>query len=456
MRNEASAAALEALANSMRTTIEHKKTTDAVGPGEEVYAMNIVDEFSTSGHHPGPTSWHTEYVTEQNWLAAAMHLSDEIKALKEYSDALFHMKNSTEGYEGPDVKFVLDQWTHRLSMELLDGSSTEDRVSKAIELVLGELRGEPQETTSISRINGIVVDGPPITVKVAEAAFVLRSVQKEDFESKRSLHMANFHSHDPHHRPTAVLEVTMKSHGGEGIQKTAAKANRILTLFQVAGVVELSLKLGGPSYIGGGGTLHHGSIQTPARNAIITADESEKLRKFWRTMWTMVPTGIGASQENQGWDIAYARYREAIAATSGWEARLASAVMGLEGLLLGDDEKNELTYKLSMRLAKTMSCLGADTSNVVETAKDAYRVRSVYVHGGQLSYKQRQKYERKHGSLDQLLHQCTDWLRMILVSYLVCNLDKEQFLDQLDEGMISVKGHDTIESRLTAASSVLS
>src|SRR2546422_822861 len=87
--------------------------------------------------------------------------------------------------------------------------------------------------------------------------------------------------------------------------------------------------------------------------------------------------------------IAHTRYKEALFETPLFENRVATAMMGLEALFL--DETQELSYRLSVRVSKTISFLKRDPFEVRETIKDAYSIRSKFAHGNVLTHKDRRK-----------------------------------------------------------------
>lgn len=90
--------------------------------------------------------------------------------------------------------------------------------------------------------------------------------------------------------------------------------------------------------------------------------------------------------------IAFQRYTEAILEGGGIESRITSAVFALESLYLAPDEKNELSYRLSLRTAALLSSLSSYKAlNIKKDLKDAYNTRSAYVHGSGKSLKDRRK-----------------------------------------------------------------
>ncbi len=84
--------------------------------------------------------------------------------------------------------------------------------------------------------------------------------------------------------------------------------------------------------------------------------------------------------------IALQRFNEALFKTKqqGIESRITYAIMCLEALFLGESEKQELSHKLSQRVATLMRLVGLKkilAINVFDDIKKAYTIRSDYLHG---------------------------------------------------------------------------
>ena len=54
-------------------------------------------------------------------------------------------------------------------------------------------------------------------------------------------------------------------------------------------------------------------------------------------------------------------------------------------------EIQELTYRLSLRAAKILAQLGYEPIAVKQTIVDAYRIRNIFAHGGQLTPEERKE-----------------------------------------------------------------
>ena len=146
--------------------------------------------------------------------------------------------------------------------------------------------------------------------------------------------------------------------------------------------------------------------------------------------------------------ISFNRYSDALLLNGILERRIANSVMGLEALFLKGGEVQELVYRLSARIGKLFALLGFDQFEVKKRLGDAYRVRNLFVHGSQLSYKERKSLSAKYENLTKLLSSLLDYLRTSLVVMVLAKIGKEELIDRLDDSLIDGKSEDDLSQAL--------
>ena len=129
------------------------------------------------------------------------------------------------------------------------------------------------------------------------------------------------------------------------------------------------------------------------------------------------------------------------------EKRISSAVMGLEALYLSPSEQQEMSYRLRMRVSKLLGLIGYNPSEAKERIKDAYDVRSTYVHGGMLKQRDRQKYERKYGNLNKFRKSIMDYLRASIVA-LLHRPSKTSLIQKTDDSFLDSNKEEEIKKLL--------
>jgi len=205
------------------------------------------------------------------------------------------------------------------------------------------------------------------------------------------------------------------------------------------------------------GTLTSGDSMGALEKGLITKEDAPKLKKFWQIMTKTLPRnfyGFGETKLDHT-TIAYKRYCDALFQNGVLERRIASAVMGLESLFLKGGENQELIYRLSIRIAKIFGLLGYDPYNVKDAVKDAYRVRSLFVHGSHLSYKEKRKLNNKYGNIRDFLLSLLDYLRVSIIIMIFMRKEKEEFLDLIDDSLFDENKEKQLNNLLNSAKNVI-
>jgi hypothetical protein len=115
-----------------------------------------------------------------------------------------------------------------------------------------------------------------------------------------------------------------------------------------------------------------------------------------------------------------------------------------------------LVYRLSNRVGKLFAILGYDQYEVRQTIRDAYRVRNLFVHGSQLSYKEGKKLETKYKGVNNLLATVLNYVRVCLVVLIITKRGKEEFIDWLDDALIDRKRDEALGQVLQSTRDIVS
>lgn len=109
----------------------------------------------------------------------------------------------------------------------------------------------------------------------------------------------------------------------------------------------------------------------------------EKEFKDFLAMLNFINLHINSSIEYNGHEnllipLSYNFYCETLINRIQSDKRIAYAVMGLESIYCSAKDKNEVSYKLRVRCAKTLSLLGYNSVKVFDILKLAYYIRSSF------------------------------------------------------------------------------
>lgn len=169
---------------------------------------------------------------------------------------------------------------------------------------------------------------------------------------------------------------------------------------------------------------------------MIKNNEVRKLQKFWKIMNEKIAEDfLHTWKRNDPISIAYERYSEALMRRGTTEMMLAYAVMGLEALLLEGEE--EISYRLRMRVSRILQVLGLNGKTVFDDLAWAYKARSAFAHGSKLDIKSKKKINEKYERDDVLILKVLDYLRILIVTFLLIDKSKDEMIKCIDNSWLS-------------------
>lgn len=139
--------------------------------------------------------------------------------------------------------------------------------------------------------------------------------------------------------------------------------------------------------------------------------------------------------------ISVDRYRESLISKQRPEALITYVITSLEALLLGDGEKSELSHRLSQRGAKLLSIFEKKPITIYKKLKEAYTVRSTYIHGSLSS---------KTKDLTELHRDVVDIARICILIFIekISNQSKKEILQEIDNAFLDSKSNDKFMKEL--------
>ena len=151
--------------------------------------------------------------------------------------------------------------------------------------------------------------------------------------------------------------------------------------------------------------------------------------------------------------IAFRRYQSAFlwSGESGIAGQIASAMMALEALLLKEEERAELAYKLSLRTAALLKFYGFDPIEVYHDVKKSYNIRNKFVHGSvKLTIPDEDALQRAKKALTYARNALLLFLQLKICSDKdEAGLGKEAFIDEIDESWLQQSEHSELGQRLS-------
>jgi hypothetical protein len=130
--------------------------------------------------------------------------------------------------------------------------------------------------------------------------------------------------------------------------------------------------------------------------------------------------------------IAFQRYTDALFNAGIVEADITTTINCLEALYLTEEENSELSHRLSQRVAAIMRCFNINPKNVYNNVKDAYKIRSRYIHGQVIKDEKRQEIRDT-----QLAEHILNYARIsILVFIQLDSWKKKELIKIIDNSLI--------------------
>jgi len=247
------------------------------------------------------------------------------------------------------------------------------------------------------------------------------------------------------------LEIEFLGRQANEIQIKVEQAIAILRLFKVGSVKYTSYRMHSESItdLMASGIFTAGERGGALERSQIRKGDVPRLKTFWQSMIKSLPQNFYEFGETRldHITVAYKRYCDSLLQNGVLERRIANAVMGLESLFLKGGEMQELIYRLRMRIAKIFVLLGRDSYKVKDIVGDAYKVRSLFVHGAHLSYKQKRRLNREYGDIRSFLLSLLDYLRISIIVMIFMKKEKEELLDLIDDSLVD-RDKDTQLSNL--------
>jgi hypothetical protein len=289
---------------------------------------------------------------------------------------------------------------------------------------------------------------------VISHGIILRKPKKEDFEIEIPMYSFYNHTHFPD--PTAFLELSIQTTTPTVVQEEVKKTITILRLFKPGSVKHTTYRIHSDAISRiFGGTFGAGDTFPALETYHIKDDEVNNLKKFYERISPILPPIF------YRWDvdredhisIAYNRYSDAMLQSGIIERRIANAIMGLEALYFKPEgEQQELIYRLGIRVAKVLGYFSFDPLQIRRTLKDAYRIRSIFSHGGHLGGKEKGKFTKKYnGDINNLLKIILDFLRISIIISITIQLKKDKFIDIIDNALIDQLSNQKLTDILNQA-----
>jgi len=392
-----------------------------------------------------------DLVPATDWWEARSKLLGRIESTDAYGAAITEVEAFSENRF--QARHAVDAFLGRLAcMVLPGGDSAGPAPREVLEHFLRELGGEPMEYRARAYLEGLVVLCGPVSFGDADVAVRLRAPGPADIETETYLG-----GHQPGSLPTAVMEFALRARTPRAAQKELERVVEGLRLYRVASVAPLRCAIDTDAVLGLGWRIEHRFQERPAMEVGVLGERDlELLPSFLGSVLPALPSLSSSRQTSTSWEIARTRFCDSLFVNGPYEQRVASGVMALEALLLGGDDKRELSFKLAARSARLLGRYGEDPETVFHCLRLAYDIRSQYVHGSVASPRDTRRVRKDFGDEGSFVRRVLEMTRKMLLICILVRCDKKDLIKAVDRALVSGSFTGTgIENDLSAVSPLI-
>lgn len=442
---------IDELTSYVEKLVVDAKNSGQIKAGKERYRKWVFNDFKYDDAGIVNHSASSKEFTRDNWdrVSAPIHYVIEQSSL--YSKILSKLKLKVKN---KDTETILDSFISESVTIFLENNDT-SKTDKLKSIFLNEVNDIPIRQGVSVEIVGLTLRSN--NIKLSNTT-TIRKITREDLEIEIDENFFSTRYHGfPY--PTVILEIDDYLSDNINLQRKEWLSIAILRLFKVSSVRALRTIMFSDSFAGYFGGIMYSMDRTRAQHIkVIKESEDNQLQHFWQSIENHIPKSFYdpmISDSNYS-DIAYHRYCDALLKVGTEEFRITNAMMGLESIFLRDDgELQELSYRLALRTAKLISNFDYEPFEVSKIIKDAYTVRSNFVHGGLLSYKKKTKLAEKYGSMNELIEKLLDFLRLAIITSITIMVSKDELIDTIDKSFLDSKSQEKLNQLISSTKRVL-
>jgi len=374
--------------------------------------------------------------------ALSREVIQKMKETRVYSELRKQIVSIRQVQES-QVDMWLDALTKRILSESIKTGPENINVDSLIHAFVSDVNDDTTEVMITTYIYGIIMNVEKIDLGKGVS---LRRPTTQDNQRLLRNPVSMFDLNNV----SAVLEVVTTQKIQIGISPLSKTYIMLLLLFRKGSVDEVRTFWKANSifrfFLGGEAvSTTPPPISAPHEEYPFNEEDGDRFTKFAERLKTKLPidekSGELLVSDYRG--ISIARYQDAVLKNEGAINRIAYAIMGLEAFFLGPNGDGELKYHLSLRVGKFMQIITRDNAtDVFKTVKEAYGIRSRFVHGS--------TEEEKGTDNKIILDKVLDYLRKSIVVFLSFeNKKKDDVLTLLDHSLLDQKADKELRELLS-------
>lgn len=337
----------------------------------------------------------------------------------------------------PVVRGDLGQMRLVVVANVADDSSAES-VPRIVDRILYEYKGGPLSWNGRLWLNGIAAS----ELIEVHPGFVLRPATGKDLSSEgpTQAFRAEWSFSRVFDVPDSILETACSSRDKPDLRREIVA----LSLFRTARVEIIEDNWQSDSvfpYQRGSRSEYHTSPRS-SKPYSLNGAEGPALAAFLAEISNILPMNPLGHHDAPG-RVGLKNYFRALRTATDEEERIGQAVASLEASLLGGDVKAEVGNRVSLRAATLLRFAGLNPTNIYRETMEAYKLRSIYAHGGDFNAKQLRQAQ-------DLSPRIMDYARLAVVKFLQfpSKAERTEILKRLDLALLDENESRLLEGRL--------
>jgi Apea-like HEPN len=356
---------------------------------------------------------------------------------------------------------------NKFNLKLID-----EEIHEIVIKFLRDVYQEPFKSSAEVELVGVVIEPESIKWDLYDLTITLRQTKIEDLQKKQLIYpYIDSLTRRRVNLPSAMMNIESYSVTEPCIlQDEIEKIVVMFSLFKVSSAAYISYTMDSEAILWSrkmGGKISRNNHINILETFKVARENGPDFFDFQRSIYNILPKSLYMRSHEKDMIhlvIAYRHYSEALLNTVRIEEKITNAVIGLESLLLAENQ--EISFRFCIRGAKILSLLNFESLRVKNLLKIAYDIRSTLVHGDDIELdKKVRRLSENPQETNLFLIDLLNYLRTLIVAMIFLsknndfikiskgtgtkNFDKKKFLDIVDNSLISMESEEQLRKLLT-------
>lgn len=473
---------LKSLALKSKELVKENATHPSLRLTETIYFYDEILDFQYNADGSTYSKSQSKYVSEKRFVLS-QEILNLIKSTFEY-DQVLKTKDDNQEYFFADVN-LLDRFIEVIANDHLDKESdlAEDYIDSIVRIFYGDLEKKFFKFGIIAEVYGIIVQfEEELKFNSNNSQFTIRQTRVNDLQKKHTIYPYLSTIPKPLNSgilPSAIINVEIDEVAENDFNLARNELEKLISTFRLFGVSSVQrnyYEMYSEAVLWdqkANSAAYSGQKINVLAKINLSKDDLPKFIHFYKNISCILPRRFcdpGLQEKDRAHlTIAYKHYCDALLANDSLEEKITNVVIGLESLLLAENQEN--SFRFWVRGAKILNLLGYSALAVKNNLKTAYGVRSLFVHGDDLGLeKELKKLNTDLKSSNDFLIELLDHLRVLIIATILLSqnetftkinkgvkiFEKKKLLGIVDDSLIDKESEQKLESFLSSVKSLIS